>query len=55
MIDAKDLESGDVFRWAGHITPQIALTLATAGAGAGALKGACAWIDQTKKWRPRAP
>jgi len=36
MVDAKDLARGDVFRWAGHITPQIALTLATEGAGAGA-------------------
>jgi len=36
MVDAKDLARGDVFRWAGHLAPDVILALATAGAASGA-------------------
>jgi hypothetical protein len=40
MIDFKDLSQGNYAKWAGHLAPSIALTIATAG-GVGAIaKGA---------------
>lgn len=40
LVDWKDLSSGNYAKWAGHIAPSVAITLATVGGGGAIAKGA---------------
>jgi len=40
LIDWKDLSSGNYAKWAGHLAPSVAITLATVGGGGAIAKGA---------------
>ena len=40
LIDWKDLSSGNYAKWAGHLAPSIAITVATVGGGGAIAKGA---------------